>query len=553
MDDQKETDFSEISQTAGSSPSKAVRALTKDAIRPEPELSGKGGKKKKTGWDHFILKRKRTTSEFIENVLQNIIESIVVTSLSGRLVFFNKYSEEMFGYTAREVMDRHIALLGVSDPDVIGCIRQNQSFSGEVTLRRRDGSRFPAYVRCVPLGDELGRPMAMVGVATDLTYEKEKECVTREMARLKSFNENIVASINDGIQIIDRRGFITFVNHRMEELLEYREGRLVGSHYSAIVAPEDQFRLAEIIRDESADKSGATFEVSWITGSGKKLRTLVSASYLKHGSDSPGAIVAVTDTSELQDLKEELFQSEKMSLVGTLASEMGHEINNPLGGLTVAVQMLIKDLESGQISRADVLEELRDIETYAKRCRNITRQLLDFSRPIARERVSLDLNGVIEDALVLVQRQAEQEDIRFEKEYSLDLPNVVGDPGGLQQIVINLVKNSQDAMPGGGLITISTWAADDEEGSWVWVGVGDAGPGIPGEIRDNIFHPFLTTKQRGRGTGLGLAVSKRIVEEFGGRIGFENKPGGGVEFRFKLPAEKAPTQLNYPGPGKLRS
>ena len=119
-----------------------------------------------------------------------------------------------------------------------------------MTLRRRDGSRFPAYVRCVPLGDELGRPMAMVGVATDLTYEKEKECVTREMARLKSFNENIVASINDGIQIIDRRGFITFVNHRMEELLEYREGRLVGSHYSAIVAPEDQFRLAEIIRDE---------------------------------------------------------------------------------------------------------------------------------------------------------------------------------------------------------------------------------------------------------------------------------------------------------------
>lgn len=486
-------------------------------------------------WDEFILGLKSTTKEFIENVLQNIIESIVVTDLSGKLVFFNNYSEEMFGYSAHEVLGRHIVALGAREPDVMSRIRDNLPFDGEVTLKRKNGARFPAYVRCAPLRDETGQPVAMVGVAVDLTDEKEKERIAREVARLKEFNENIIASLNDGILILDLKGVVSFVNRRMEALLEYKNRALLGRNCSDLMSSEGRSQLQEVIAGKTAKAGATTFEANWITRSGNKLPTLVSASPLKEGEALTGIIAAVTDLSELRNLKEELFQSEKMSLVGTLASEVAHEINNPLGGLIVAVQMLLSDLQEGNFDPEVFLEELKDIEKDAKRCRKITRQLLDFSRPVPVEKKSLDLNEVIEDAISLVQRQIELDDIIFFKEYDKSLPLIKANTTGLQQVIINLVKNAHDAMPQGGQVTITTEAVRDEEADWAKISVDDSGPGVPESIQDSLFNPFLTTKGKGRGTGLGLAVSKRIVEEFGGRIGFYNKPKGGSVFQVMFP------------------
>lgn len=488
-------------------------------------------------WDEFILGLKRTTKAFIENVLQNIIESIVVTDLSGRLIFFNKYSEEMFGYSAQEVLGSHIAVLGVTEPDVVGYIRENRTFNGEINLRKKDGTRFPVHVRCVPLHDEDGQPVAMVGVATDLTQEKEKERIALEVSKLKEFNENIIASLNDGIQIIDLTGTVTFVNQRMENLLEYKSGDLVGRHYSELMSSEGRALLQKFLAGRREGPGTTTFETTWTTSSGAKLPTLVSTSPLKEGSALTGLIVMVTDLSEMRNLKEELFQSEKMSLLGTLASEVAHEINNPLGGLTVAVQMLISDIQEGLFDREGFIEDLVTIEKDAKRCGKITRQLLDFSRPVPGADDPLDLGEVIEAALALVQRQIERDGITFHKQYGHDLPLVLGNSNSLQQVVINLVKNAHDAMPKGGRISITTDLAQLNGSTWVRALVGDTGGGIPASIQDSIFNPFVTTKAKGQGTGLGLAVSKRILEEFGGHISFSNQPQGGAVFQIILPTE----------------
>ncbi|MHB8765805.1 MAG: two-component system sensor histidine kinase NtrB [Deferrisomatales bacterium] len=372
-------------------------------------------------WDRIILGLRQTTKAFIENVLQNIIESIVVTDLDGRLVFFNQFSQELFGYPAEEVLGRHVSILGVREPDVLGLIRRNLPFSGELVFRRRDGRELPARVRCVPLRDEDDRPIAMVGVASDLTGEREKERID----------------------------------------------------------------------------------------------------------------------AEFQSLKEQLFQAEKLALLGTLASETAHEINNPLGGLILAVQMLIRDFreDPAGIEVDAVLDELREIEADARRCKRITQQLLDFSRAIPEERALLDLNRVVEDALSLVQRQAELDDISFTKLYSPHLPSVRGNSNSLQQVVINLVKNARDAMPGGGALRVETRAP--EPGSrWVTVVFTDTGPGIPEALADRVFAPFFTTKRPGEGTGLGLAVGRRIVEEHGGHLTLVRPEGGGAGFRIELPAAR---------------
>ncbi len=379
-------------------------------------------------WDQLILGMKRTTKEFIENVLENIIESIVITNLDGYLVFFNKYSEQIFEFKAREVLNRHIVLLGAKTPDVLDHIRRDKTFNGEITLKTKSGRTFPAHVRCVPLRDEQDRPIAMVGVARDLTKEKEKQRIDDEMKRLKA----------------------------------------------------------------------------------------------------------------------ELFQSEKMSLIGTLAGEVAHEINNPLGGLIISVQMLLEDIEKGELDLQMALEELREIENDARRCRKITRKLLDFSRRMPEERKNLDLTRVIEDALILVQRQAEIENISFYKKYAKDLPQVWGNSNSFQQVIINLVKNACDAMTEGGRITISVRLLNaDKKEPTIRISIEDTGPGIPHELLDRLFDPFFTTKAGGKGTGLGLAVSKRIVEEQGGRLTCENsKEQSGAVFRILLPISKVNKPVN---------
>ncbi len=164
--------------------------------------------------------------------------------------------------------------------------------------------------------------------------------------------------------------------------------------------------------------------------------------------------------------------------------------------------MLLEDLEKGELDLKMALEELREIEHDAKRCRKITRKLLDFSRGMPEEKRSLNLNRLIEDALILVQRQAEIENISFIKTYDEDLPPVWGNSNSLQQVVINLVKNACDAMPQGGKITISTRLSDEpQQKHWIQISISDTGPGIPPDLIGMLFDLFFYHQVRRKGNG----------------------------------------------------
>jgi len=505
-----------------------MNSVDDSTVRPDPS--------KVLNWDRFILGLKKTTKEFIENVLENIIESIVITNIDGRLIFFNKFSEEMFEYKAEEVLNRHLAILGATEPDVLGHIRQNKPFRGEITLKTKKGRRFPAHVRCVPLRDEREVPIAMVGVARDLTKEKEKELTDQKIARIKEFNENIISSLKDGIQIIDLDGTIKFANTRLEKMLEYGPETLVGLSYSSVVVEEGHDHFRDLLNSVAGDPENAFFQTNFMTRSGKKIPVLVSSSPFIEDGNTVGIVTVVTDVSEIQRLKEELFQSEKMSLIGTLASEVAHEINNPLGGLIMAVRMLTDDIREGRIDPQAILQELQEIDNDARRCKTIVQKLLKFARREPEGRTMLDVSGVIDDALLLVQRQAELEGISFSKIYEENLPDIEGNSNDLQQVLINLVENARDAMPEGGIITVSSERLTTAKGKCVVISIADTGLGVSPEVADRIFEPFFTTKAKGKGTGLGLSVSKRIVEEHGGQITVRNSPGGGAVFSILLPA-----------------
>jgi two-component system NtrC family sensor kinase len=233
-------------------------------------------------------------------------------------------------------------------------------------------------------------------------------------------------------------------------------------------------------------------------------------------------------------LEEELFQSEKMTLLGKLAGEIAHEINNPLGGLIIATQMLVEDIQAkGRINRNNLLMELKGIESDATRCRRFIEKLLNFSKIIPEEKALVNIHDVIEDALVLVQRQARLENIIIRKSFCETDLYTIGNSNNLQQVIINLVTNAREAiLPAAGEIILKTYARESDGKRWACIEIDDTGRGIPREIMERIFDSFFTTKPKG--TGLGLSVGKRIIEEHGGRLTARNLPGG-ASFTVSLP------------------
>ncbi len=487
-------------------------------------------------WEKIILGFKRTTRQFLEDIVENISESFIVTDLRGKLVFFNKGSEKLFLLSPEEVIGRHIAMLGSIQPNVLAEIREGKTFRGEILLLKKSGERFPASVICIPLRDEDGRTMGMIGAARDLTKEKEKEEAEREINRLKEFSENLIASLNDGIQIIDEHGYITYINMRFEEIMGYGKEEIIGKYYGVFIAKEafERFSKKMNMGDDEERAGKQVFESTFVTKDNRKIPVLVSSSSLYEGKHKKGTINVITDITEINILKEELFQSEKMTLLGKLAGEIAHEINNPLGGLIIATQMLIEDLEKkGRIQKKALLKELKEMGNDASRCRRFIGKVLNFAKMIPEEKTMLNIHNMIEDALLLVQRQARLENIHIKKYFSDNDIYVTGNTNNLQQVVINIVNNAREAiLPDSGDITLKTYVKEGDRKKWAYIEVNDTGKGIPRNMMDRIFDSFFTTKPNG--TGLGLSVSKRIIEEHGGKLMVRNLPGG-ASFVISLP------------------
>ena len=231
--------------------------------------------------------------------------------------------------------------------------------------------------------------------------------------------------------------------------------------------------------------------------------------------------------TERVQLEQQLLQREKLSSIGLLAAGVAHEVNTPLAGISSYAQMLLK-----QISEDDpkhmLLEKIR-VQTL--RASGIVNNLLNFSRTGDSQFREVDVSRVLDDTLQLLEPQLRGTSIDVVKQYGEQLPAAYGNVSKLQQVFMNLILNARDAMHGGGRLTIETRLVDAS----VVVDLRDTGVGIAPENIARIYDPFFTTKDVGQGTGLGLALSYGIIQEHGGRIFVESRPGEGAHFTIKLP------------------
>ncbi len=235
---------------------------------------------------------------------------------------------------------------------------------------------------------------------------------------------------------------------------------------------------------------------------------------------------------ELQEHQEQLVQSRKIAAIGTLTSGIAHELNNPINNIVLTAETLKEDFRS--LPEEEALGLIQDILVQSDRASEIVKGLLDFSRSEHPEFIPLSLAGVIHDTLKLVRNQLVLSGIQVEEELP-PLPPILGDRKSLQQVFLNLFINAIQAMPDGGNLRIR---AASQDHTWLKVEVRDTGVGIAAKDLPRIFDPFFSTKQVGRGTGLGLSVTYGIIEKHGGHIEAHSKKGQGSTFTILLPLQE---------------
>ena len=253
------------------------------------------------------------------------------------------------------------------------------------------------------------------------------------------------------------------------------------------------------------------------------------------GSFNQMATELKTREEKLEQAQAQLLQSEKMAAFGQLGAGIAHEVKNPLAGILGCAQLSLMELEEG----TPLHKKLEIIEKETGRCRTIIDNLMKFARQEKALFEPIGINEVVDDACTIINHQLETQQVKIIKDLDAQLPTIQGNPNQLQQVLMNLMMNAQQAMEGQpGTVTVRT----RRTGERIEIVVRDDGPGIPEENRRKLFEPFFTTKPTGQGTGLGLSVSFGIIQDHRGEISVESEVGQGTDFVIRLPVEFQPEE-----------
>ena len=394
-----------------------------------------------------------------------------------------------------------------------------------------------------------------------------------EYERLKDFSENIVESINVGIMAADLDDRVESWNGQIERLTGIRRERAVGRRLSELLPVELADRLAALrgemgihhierfrlrlpkpspanghsngsrsYGNTSTAKSAHAVAVVAAPVQREAILNIAIAPLVSKDGQQIGRIILFDDITDRSELERQLVQAVKLSSIGLLAAGVAHEVNTPLAVISTYAQMLAKQL-GGDVQKSVLLEKIAK-QTF--RASEIVNSLLNFSRTSTTEVSDIDLNRLVRDTVSLIDHQLREANVTVNLDLAKDVAAVRGNSGKLQQVLLNLFINARDAMEGkagsgaggeGKRLTISTVALSDQLAA---IDVADNGSGIPADVLPRIFDPFFTTKAPKKGTGLGLSVSYGIVQEHGGSIMVDSRPGVGTRFRLEFPSAHLP-------------
>jgi len=421
----------------------------------------------------------------------------------------------------------------------------------------------------VPRRDEHGNVIAYDGLIRDITARKSAE---EQLVKSEAFYHSLVESLPQHILRKDVNERFTFANKRFCQLLGKPLNEIIGRTDFDFFQPDLAAKYQA--DDRHVIKTGKLFEtveVNQAPGGEKRFVNVIKSPI----HDAKGRTIGIQGIfwditeriraeeelrraheelrkshGELKAAQLQLIQAAKMESIGTLAAGVAHEVKNPLATLTMGLNYLEKNVSAADKNLALVFSEMRD---SIGRADKITRGLLDFSAAHQLDTRAEDLNRILDQTLVLLRHELNKHQIELVTEFEPDLPPVAIEKNQIQQVFVNVFMNALHAMSSGGTLRVRTSKrrvaqTRHDEGSRtsnqffpgdtaVVTEIEDSGPGISQENLTKIFDPFFTTKPTGVGTGLGLPVSKKIIELHGGTIDITNRPEGGVRVAILLRGE----------------
>jgi len=377
----------------------------------------------------------------------------------------------------------------------------------------------------------------LLGVTLGLLSERERRRrremiqLNRDLTEQRERIKEIVETMQDGVIVLDREGKVTHWNRALEERYGVKREEVLGRDFLDAFPALREEGFPAFLEQVYAGQAGAvTLErfAHRTLHRGDVILNLKGTAMRDLRGEVQGALITVEDITERLGLEKAVQQVEKMAAIGTLSAGLAHEINNPIGVIASRVECMLWEADEQGLSEM-VRGDLQVIGKHADRVARITQGLLSFSRQQAWRLSPVDVNTVVEEALVLVEKQLAREQVTLEQDLTPGLPAVLGSANHLEQVVLNLLTNAREAMPEGGRLRVAT----RRNGGSIEVEVTDTGKGIPAEHLSKVFDPFFTTKEKG--TGLGLAVSYGIVRDHLGTLTIRSGEGAGTTFLITLP------------------
>jgi len=412
-------------------------------------------------------------------------------------------------------------------------VEHGKSYEIEHRLQFSDGSSKWVYTIVEPAVNSAGKVLKLYGTTQDITPRKQAEVA---LANKTNELQTIFDSIGDGITVYDQEGG---VQHHNLISPQFFPGKMQSGHACREIfhpdspSPTPDCAVERALQGERVDTSLV------LAREGEKTRYLdITATPIKDALGGKNrALVFFRDVSEKRMQEMHLIQTEKMSSIGVLSTGIAHEINNPLTSVAGFAEALLRRFRDEPVlktdPRLDVFPHYLEVivrESY--RCKGIIDNLLSFGRKSDGLPVKVDLNRVLQEILELLRYQASFQKTQVLTRFKPDLPRVLGDPSGLRQVCMNLLVNAHQAIEGAGLVEVETDQRDD---SRVTIIIRDSGCGMSKEVQDRIWEPFFTTKEVGKGVGLGLALTYSIVKRHGGEIELESRVDEGSIFKVQLP------------------
>jgi PAS domain S-box-containing protein len=513
-------------------------------------------------------------SEEQYRTLIELSPDLIAVHRGGRVRFINRSGCDLLGVPGPD------AVLGRPLEDFIPARRRRDS-------RQRGGQdldsgrRSPVYEQTLLRSDGEERIIEAMGVAIDYQGGKAVQVVARDITERRQVEMDLrrrTEELEVAQQVAKLGSFVLYPE--TETLVWSRElyrifdwdpeagPPSVAEHFD-LLHPEDLKRCAETINRALTRGEGYDIQFRLLGPGGKikHLRTLARVELNDAGKVERifGTTQDITDQVRLQEekarLEAQFQQSQKLESVGRLAGGVAHDLNNLLAPILGYGEMLLEDLSEEDVRRAPLEEMVRS----GLRARDLVRQLLAFSRKQVLEFKPVDLNQILKQFENLLRRTI-REDVAMTMAPAPSLPLIRADTGQLEQVIMNLAVNAQDAMPEGGELTIETVATELDSayaaerpgvtpGSYVMLSVSDTGSGMDADTRSRLFEPFFSTKGKDKGTGLGLATVYGIVKQHGGNIWVYSEPGRGTTFKVYLPVSgdaEIPPEREKPEKTELR-